>query len=120
MPFAAMLEWEQFRHDLHGGFTALGGYLARITRQTGRELAVVESRRELARIERALARLQQELGEAAYEGWRRSGVITVDTADMHACLDAISSLNARRNSLKREIIQEEAADDLSTPGQGVR
>jgi hypothetical protein len=115
-----MLDWERFRHDLYGGFTALGGYLARVTRQTGRELAVVENRRELARIERELARLQQELGEAAYEGWRRSGVLTVDTTDMRTRLDVIFSLNASRDSLKREIIQEEAADVLSPPGQGAR
>ncbi|HUJ79531.1 MAG TPA: hypothetical protein VLY45_04360 [Nitrospiria bacterium] len=105
-----MPDWERFKHDLYGGVAALGGYLSRLTRQTGRELAVVESRRELTRIERELSRLQQELGEAAYEGWRRTGLITLNTPEMQARLDAILVLNARRETVKQELAQEDAAD----------
>jgi len=105
-----MSDWGRLRHDLRGGVTTLGGYLARVTREAGRELALVESRRELARLERELARLHQELGEAAYEGWRRTGVPMLQTTEMRARLDAILVLTARRDTVRRDSAPEEAAD----------
>jgi hypothetical protein len=107
-----MPNWGRFRHDLRGGVTTLGGYLTRVSQQAGRELALIESRRELARIERELARLHHELGEAAYEGWRQGGTIMLQSPEMQARLDAVAALSAQRETVRREIASEEAADLL--------
>jgi hypothetical protein len=105
-----MSNWGRYRHDLRGGFTALGAYLARMSQQAGRELSLVESRRELARLDRELARLHQELGEAAYEGWRQAGAMMVQTPEAQARLDAIATLSAQRETVKRDIAPEDVAD----------
>jgi len=91
----------------------LGGRLARAAHQAGRELSELESRRELARFERELARLYQELGEAAYEGWRQAGVISLRSTGMPVRLEAIAALTAQRDAAKRELAQEEVAGPLS-------
>lgn len=104
-----MPNWGRFKHDLRGGVTALGGYLARVSQQAGRELSLVESRRELARLERELARLHQELGEAAYEGWQRAGAMTLQAPETQARLNAIAALSAQREAVKRDIAPEDVA-----------
>jgi hypothetical protein len=105
-----MTTWGRFRHDLRGGVTAVGAYLARMSQQAGRELSLVESRRELARLERELARLHQELGEAAYEGWRQAGAMKLQAPDTQARLEAIATLSAQRETVKRDLAPEDVAD----------
>jgi hypothetical protein len=105
-----MSEWEQLGHDLRGGLTALGNRLMSATQRTGRELSGLESRRELARVDHELARLYQELGEMAYEGWRHAGAVSLRGAEMHARLETIAALRARREAVRRELAPEEGVD----------
>ena len=105
-----MPDWERFKHDLRSGVTTVGGRLVRVAHQAGRELAVMEARLELARIERELAKLHQELGEAAHEGWRQTGVFSLHSSDMHVRLDAIVALTARRDAVKRDLAPDDAVD----------
>jgi hypothetical protein len=107
-----MPNWRRFRHDLRGGVTTLGGYIARVSQQAGRELALIESRRELTRLERELAHLHHELGEATYEGWREGRAMMLQSPELRIRLDAIAALNAQRETVKREIASEEAGDLL--------
>lgn len=88
----------------------MGARLVHVVHRAGRELSVVESRRELARLERELARRYQEIGEAAYEGWRHAGVISLQAAEMQARLEAIATLTVQRDAVKRELVHEEGAD----------
>jgi hypothetical protein len=105
-----MSDWERFRHDLRGGITSLGARLVHVAHRTGRELSVVEHRRELARLERELARRYQEIGEVAYEGWRHAGVISLRAAEMQVRLEAIAALTIQRDAVRRELAHEEGAD----------
>jgi len=105
-----MPDWERFKHDLRGGVTAIGVRLTRVAHQAGRELAVVESRLELARFERELAGLYQELGEAAYEEWRQTGTLSLHSSEMQVRLDAIAALTAQRDAVRRDVAPDDAAD----------
>jgi hypothetical protein len=114
-----MPNWGRFRHDLRGGVAALRGYIARVSQQAGRELALIENRRKLARLERELARLHHELGEAAYEGWRQGGAMMLQAPEMQERLNAIAALSAQRETVRREIASEEAANLLPKARQSV-
>ena len=114
-----MPDWERFKHDLRSGVTTVGVRLARVAHQAGRELAVVESRLELARLERELARLYQELGEAAHEGWRQTGALSLHSSDMQVRLDAIVALTAQRDAIRRDIAPDDDAN-LSLSEKGHR
>jgi hypothetical protein len=105
-----MSDWEQFRHDLRGGVTAVGNRLMSLAHRAGRELSEVEGRRELARVDRELGRLYQELGEVAYEGWRRAGAVSLRGAEMRARLEAIAELRAKRETVRRELAPENGVE----------
>jgi hypothetical protein len=105
-----MSDWEQFRHDLRGGVAAVGNRLMSVTHRAGRELSEVEGRRELARVDRELARLCQELGEVAYEGWRHAGTVSLRGAEMRARLEAIAGLRARRETVIRDLAPEDGIE----------
>ncbi|MBI3622098.1 MAG: hypothetical protein HY208_07935 [Nitrospirae bacterium] len=105
-----MSDWERFRHDLRGGITTVGNRLMAATHRAGWELSAVESRSELARVDRDLARLYQELGEVAYEGWRHAGAVSLRGAEMRARLEAIADLRARREAVRRELAPEDGVE----------
>jgi len=110
-------DWERFRHDLRDGIATVGSRLLSATHRAGWELSAVESRSELARVDRELARHYQELGEVAYEGWRHAGAVSLRGAEMRSRLEAIADLRAKREAVRRELAPEDGVDS-SPPQKG--
>ncbi|MEW6325336.1 MAG: hypothetical protein AB1515_08115 [Nitrospirota bacterium] len=104
-----MTDWERVRRDLLAGAASLTAHASRAARRTGREFALVESRAELIRVERELARRYQGLGEAAYEEWQRAGALTLQGSAIRDGLRDIAALAAQRDRLRREISDQEPA-----------
>ena len=112
-----MAEWGQVRDDLQEGVALLCASIVQFGRRTGREVALFESRRELAHVERQLARLYRELGETAYEQWDHSGELSLKDERLQPRLEEIASLIAELSDRKHEFTETdegaEAADDES-------
>jgi len=111
-----MADWGQLKQDVLAGMASLTAQVARAAQRAGRELTVLESRTELAKIERELARRYRELGEAAYEEWRRAGALTLHEPAVRECVETVVELMAQRDQLKRDLSEhDEAAHPSGAP-----
>lgn len=112
-----MAEWGQLKRDLQEGVGVLSTQMVRLAQRTGREVVLLESRRELVRVERQLARLYQELGEVAYDAWSRPGGINPTEPELRARLESIAGLITARDERKKELADFEQSLE-SQVGQG--
>lgn len=102
-----MTDWGRVKQDVLAGAASLTAHVSRAAQRTGRELALMESRAELMRIERELARQYQGFGEAASEEWRREGALALHAPLLREYVDAIAGLAAQRDRLRRELSESE-------------
>jgi hypothetical protein len=103
-----MAEWGQLKRDALAGMATLTTSLANAAHRAGREVALVESRATLFRLERELARRYRALGEAAYEEWRRAGARAFEERTIGERVDEIAELVAQRDRLRRELSESDA------------
>jgi hypothetical protein len=103
-----MTEWEQFKRDTLAGMTTLTSSLAKAAQRAGREVALLESRATLFKLERELARRYRVLGEAAYDAWRRSGAMALQEQGIIDRAQETVELAAQRDRLRRELSEGDA------------
>ena len=112
-----MIEWVQIRHDLLAGWEVLVGNGVQFFHRAWQEVVVLESRWELARVERRLAEEHRELGECAYEEWSRAGDQPGHIQSWQLRLDVIRELEADRCEREREVHECLGSSDVSYEAQ---
>ena len=112
-----MIDWVQIRHDLLAGWEFLVRHVVWFFRRAWQEVAVLESRWELARVERRLAEEHRDLGECAYEEWRHTGVHPGNTQSWQLRLDVIGELEVDRRERQQEVHECIGSSDLSYEAQ---
>jgi len=102
-----MAVWGHIKQDLLAGVNVLTSAVSRAAQRSGRELALIEQRMALMKIESELLRRYRELGESAYERWRQGHPL--EPPVMREAMEEIAALAAQREGVRRDLSDDEGA-----------